>query len=263
MAGRNGAPSGYVRAVDVLQLTRELIAIESTTGREGRVGKWVADRLESEGWTVTRQPVAGGDPTMPEPRVNVLAVDEPGVDPQVVLTTHLDTVPPYIPLSEDETYLFGRGTCDAKGIFAAQWVAANRLREEGVKGVALLGVVGEETDSCGAKAVGEILPRARWIIDGEPTDSLLTSAAKGVLAVEVVARGVAGHSAYPERGRSAVHDLVGSLSEVLADELPWEQDFGPTTVNVGTINGGVAGNVLAPEARALLVVRCGTELDRV
>lgn len=209
-----------------------------------------------------RQPIDGGDPSMAEPRINVLATCGEG-PPDVVLTTHLDTVPPYIPLTEDDEYLYGRGTCDAKGIFAAMWVAAERLRASGHTGVALLGIVGEETDSCGAKNASAILPKARWIIDGEPTEGVMTSAAKGVLAMKVRAKGVAGHSAYPERGHSAVHDLVSHLAKLLATSLPFEDDFGPTTVNIGHLAGGVAANVIAPSAEATLMVRVGTDLATV
>src|SRR5262249_43966979 len=156
---------------------------------------------------------------------------------------HLDTVPPFIPLSEDDEYLYGRGTCDAKGIFAALWIVADILRERGKKGIALLGVAGEETDSFGAKAVSAVLPRARFIIDGEPTDLELTSAAKGILSLRLSARGIAGHSAYPERGKSAAHAMVAALSRLLEAKLPFLEKFGETTVNVGLMSGGVAPNV--------------------
>src|SRR5262249_49489740 len=148
-------------------------------------------------------------------RINLLAMTDPGRPPDVVLTTHLDTVPPLIPLSEDDAYLYGRGTCDAKGIFAAQWIAADQLREKGRRNIALLGVAGEETDSVGAKTVSAVLPKARFIIDGEPTDLELTSAAKGILALRLSANGIAGHSAYPERGKSATHAMVLSLARLL------------------------------------------------
>lgn len=249
--------------MEVLDLCRELVSIESVTTREGRVAAVIAERLERQGWHVVRQPIGGGDPQMKQPRVNVLAVDHPDVPPKVVLTTHIDTVPPYIPITEDGEYLYGRGTCDAKGIFAAQWIAANRLRAEGRAGLALLVVVGEETDSIGAKSVSTVLPRARWIIDGEPTQMMMTSAAKGVLAMRLRAEGVAGHSAYPERGRSAVHTLLAGISRVLASALPSEERFGLTTVNIGRIEGGVAGNVLAPSAEATAVVRVAAPLDAV
>ena len=249
--------------MDVLDLCRELVSIESTSSREGRVAAVIADRLRADGWHVITQPVEGGDPEMKETRVNVLAVDHPDVPPRVVLTTHIDTVPPYFGLTEDSEFLYGRGTCDAKGIFAAQWVAAQQLRDAGEKGVALLAVVGEETDSIGAKNVRSLLPSTNWIIDGEPTQMKMTSAAKGVLALRLRASGVVGHSAYPERGRSAVHSLIAAIGRVLGEALPSEEAFGETTVNIGTIEGGLAGNVLAPSAEALAVVRLAAPLETI
>jgi acetylornithine deacetylase len=253
--------------MDVVELTKELVSIPSITGDEGRIGRFIADRLEASGWRVVRQPVPPeGTATTNDPRINVLALAGDGV-PDVVLTTHLDTVPPFIPPTEDGARLYGRGVCDAKGIFAAQWVAAERLRDEGRVNVALLGVVGEETDSIGAKLVHEVLPEARFIVDGEPTDLHLSSGAKGILALTLDVRGIAGHSAYPETGKSATHALIDALARLLAAELPADERFGPTTVNVGLLGGGVAPNVLAPSASATLMIRLGGPsaevLDRV
>src|SRR5688500_4374973 len=142
-----------METMDVVELTKAMVAIPSITGDEGRVAKWVADRLESGGWLVTRQPVPPeGTATSADPRVNVIAKSDDSA-PRVVFTTHLDTVPPFIDVSEDSEHLFGRGVCDAKGIFAAQWLAAEKLRAEGKRGIVLVGVAGEETDSIGAKIV--------------------------------------------------------------------------------------------------------------
>ena len=252
--------------MDVVDLARELVSCESVTTREGPVAALVADRLEAQGWSVVRQPIDGADPSLSQPRVNVLATDprdDPDAAPAVVLTTHLDTVPPHIPPTEDDEFLYGRGTCDAKGIFAAQWLAAERLRAAGHRGIALLGVVGEETDSIGAKAAHRVLPKADWIVDGEPTGSILASAAKGVLAVRLSVEGVAAHSAYPDRGRSAVHPLIRALHRWLEAELPGGDPFGPTTVNVGKVTGGVAPNILAPAAEASCVIRLGAPVATV
>jgi acetylornithine deacetylase len=245
--------------MDVVELTKELVAVESISGREGKVAKLISDRLEKDGWSVVRQPVPEGDPEMKEPRVNVLATD--GAPPRLVLTTHLDTVPPFIPPSEDKDHVFGRGTCDAKGIFAAQWIAAERLRKKGHRGIALLGVVGEETNSIGAKYAKAILPKADFVIDGEPTKLVMTSAAKGILALKVSMKGVAGHSAYPHLGKSAVHGLLRALVRLLDAELPSERELGDTTVNVGTIEGGLAPNVIAPGASSEIVVRVAAPLE--
>lgn len=246
----------------VVELTKELVAFPSVSGQEGRIAHAIGDRLEKEGWHVTRQPVPPETPGG-EPRINLLAVDDPASPPALVLTTHLDTVPPFIPPREDAEYIHGRGTCDAKGIFAAQWIAAQKLRARGVKGVALLGIAGEETDSFGAKVAGEVLPKARFIIDGEPTDLDLTSAAKGILSLRLTAKGVAGHSAYPERGRSAAHALIHALGRLLQAKLPALEEFGETTVNVGQLHSGLAPNVIAPDASAAVMIRLGAPLEPV
>lgn len=245
--------------MDVLELTRTLVNMPSVTNDEGAVAEYLVQALTAQGWTVTTQEVPPEGGAQPQkPRLNVLALAAPDAFPQVVLTTHIDTVPPFIPCTEDETYLYGRGTCDAKGIFAAQWCAAERLRQSGQTGIALLAVVGEETDSWGAKAVKAILPKAGWIVDGEPTQNKAASGAKGILALKVGAKGQTCHSAYPELGHSAVHDLVSALARLLQADLPFEPFYGPTTVNVGKISGGLAPNVLAPKAEAVVMIRLGT-----
>ncbi|MEQ9501928.1 MAG: M20/M25/M40 family metallo-hydrolase [Deltaproteobacteria bacterium] len=249
--------------MDVIELTKELVAIPSVTNDEGEVCRLVIDRLEAAGWLVTTQEIAPEDGATPAlPRLNVLArvADR---TPDVVLTTHLDTVPPFIPPTEDDARIYGRGTCDAKGIFAAQWIAAERLRAEGHEGIALMGVVGEETDSIGAKLIAPLLPAAKWIIDGEPTQMKFASGAKGILALAVTAKGKAGHSAYPEVGHNALHDLVPALARLISAELPFEERYGQTTVNIGVMNGGVAPNVLAPAASARVMIRLGTTVEKV
>ncbi len=250
--------------MDVVELTRELVNIPSVTNDEGRVAALVVDRLKARGRHVVVQTVPPEGGVTPKlPRLNVLATVAPGVTPDVVLTTHLDTVPPFIPCSEDDDYLYGRGTCDAKGIFAAMWIAAERLWSAGHRNVALLGVAGEETDSRGAKMVHEILPEAGWIIDGEPTDGRAAAGAKGILALTLRASGKAAHSAYPEKGHSANHDLIAALARLMQAELPGRPPFGATTVNVGVLKGGVAPNVLAPSAEAQVVIRLAAPIDEV
>jgi acetylornithine deacetylase len=244
--------------MDVLERTRQLVAIPSISGDEGRVGSYVAEALEAEGWHVTRQEVPpDGDGTSRPTRWNVLALSEPGIEPEVVFTTHLDTVPPFIDVTEDSEFLYGRGTCDAKGVFAAEWSAANLLRSQGIKRIGLLGVVSEETSSIGAKVAHEILPRAKFIIDGEPTELRMASGAKGILSLSIKAKGKAAHSAYPELGVSAVHALIHALRRVLEADYPSESQFGETTVNVGRIEGGLAPNVIAPSASAQVLIRLG------
>ncbi|MBI4821827.1 MAG: M20/M25/M40 family metallo-hydrolase [Deltaproteobacteria bacterium] len=249
--------------MDVVELAKELISIDSTTGREGHVSALIAERLKQNGWIVTTQPIPGGDPSIREDRMNVLALSDESGPPDLIVTTHVDTVPPFFPLTERDGRLFGRGSCDAKGILAAEWVAIERLRARGFERVGLLAVVGEETNSIGAKRAPELLPKARYLIDGEPTRLIPASAMKGVLGFRATAKGVAGHSAYPERGHSAVHEIVRGLARLIEEVMPGEPEFGATTVNVGLVEGGAAMNVIAPAARAEIMIRLATASEKV
>jgi acetylornithine deacetylase len=244
--------------IDPIDLTRRLVNIESTTYHEEHAGVFLAAFLEEHGYAVERMEVAqpelaltpGGGTSA---RFNVYAAMA-GVTPDVVLSTHMDTVPPYFPCTEDDEFLYGRGACDAKGIIAAQVAAAERLRDTGVK-AGLLFVVGEERDSAGAKVANQNPRGSRFLINGEPTDNRLALATKGALRVELRAKGRMAHSAYPELGDSAIAKLVEALHDVLAMELPVEPEIGPTTLNIGLISGGYAPNVIADKAEAHLLVR--------
>jgi acetylornithine deacetylase len=245
-------------AIDPIQLTKELVNIHSTTFHEGLAGAFLHEFLEQEKYVVERMAVAQPDRTVTPgagegERFNVYAA-LPGVTPDVVLSTHMDTVPPFFGCTEDDEFLYGRGTCDAKGIIAAQIAAADRLREAGVK-VGLLFVVGEERDSAGAK-VANLSPKgSRFLINGEPTDNRLALASKGALRVELRAKGRMAHSAYPELGESAIDKLVGALNDILAMPLPVEPEIGPSTLNIGLIEGGRAPNVIADKAEAHILIR--------
>jgi acetylornithine deacetylase len=241
-------------ALDPIALTRRLIDIDSTTFHEGAVGRELAGILEERGFDVETMPVeqtpeisGGGE------RFNVYA-GAAGERPYVVLSTHIDTVPPYFKSSEDDEFIYGRGACDAKGIIAAQIAAAERLRAEGVR-VGLLFVVGEERDSAGAKEANEHPRGSRFLINGEPTDNRLAVASKGTLRVKLTAKGKLAHSAYPELGESAIHKLLEALKRVMALPLPVTEDVGPSTLNVGLIEGGRAPNVVADHAEAQLLIR--------
>lgn len=246
-------------ASNPIALTKQLVNIESTTYHEGACGEFLADSLQSGGWQVERQPVAqpelartpgAGD----GPRFNVYAAMR-GVTPDVVFSTHFDTVPPFLgPCREDEEFLYGRGVCDAKGILAAQVVAAERLRDEGVR-VGMLFVVGEERDSAGAKVANENPRGSKFLINGEPTENRLALASKGCLRVELYAHGKMAHSAYPELGDSAIDKLLAALHDVQALKLPVVDGIGETTLNVGLISGGRAPNVIADKAEAHILVR--------
>lgn len=240
--------------IDPIQLTRALVEIESTTYHEGAVGDFVASFLAGQGWNVETTPVpqpaeSGTDGA----RWNVYAGSS-GASPHVVFSTHMDTVPPYIPFREDEEFLYGRGVCDAKGIMAAQIAAAERLRAEGFN-VGLLFVSGEERDSAGAKVANENAKGSRFLINGEPTDNRLALASKGSLRGVLRASGTMAHSAYPELGESAVHKLVEVCERLLRLELPVTPDVGPSTLNIGQISGGRAPNVIADKAEAQVLTR--------
>ncbi len=245
-------------AIDPIPLTRQLVDIESTTYCEGLAGAFLYDYLSAQRYDVERMEVAQPDRGCTPgagsgERFNVYAA-MPGVTPEVVLSTHMDTVPPYFGCTEDDEFLYGRGACDAKGIIAAQIAAADRLREGGVK-VGLLFLVGEERDSAGA-AVANTQPKgSRFLINGEPTDNRLALASKGALRVELRAKGRMAHSAYPELGESAIDKLVAALQDVLAIPLPVEPEIGPSTLNIGLIEGGRAPNVIADKAEAHILVR--------
>jgi acetylornithine deacetylase len=244
--------------VDPIQLTRKLVDIESTTYHEGLAGVFLHEYLEGQRYSVERMAVSQPDRSFTPgagdgERFNVYAA-LPGVTPDVVLSTHMDTVPPFFGSREDDEFVYGRGSCDAKGIIAAQIAAADRLRGAGVK-VGLLFVVGEERDSAGA-AVANLNPRgSKFLINGEPTDNRLALASKGALRVELRAKGRMAHSAYPELGESAIDKLIGALHDILAMPLPVEPDIGPSTLNIGLIEGGRAPNVIADKAEAHILIR--------
>jgi acetylornithine deacetylase len=253
-------------AIDPIQLTKQLVNIESTTYCEGPAGFFLHEYLTAQHYAVERMPVPQPDHTWTPgagsgERFNVYAA-LPGITPDVVLSTHMDTVPPFIGASEDDEFLYGRGSCDAKGIIAAQVAAANRLREGGVK-VGLLFLVGEERDSAGAAIANQSPKGAKFLINGEPTDNRLALASKGALRVELRAKGRMAHSAYPELGESAINKLVAALHDVLAMPLPVEPEIGPSTLNIGLIEGGRAPNVIADKAEAHILIRLVGPSDEI
>jgi len=241
-------------ALDAVQLTRRLIDIESITYNECAVGVFLAEFLESRGFAVEKMNVGQDKESRCQgERFNVYAYP-PGSAPQVVFSTHIDTVPPFIPSSEDGEFIYGRGACDAKGIIAAQIAAAEGLRARGIEAGLLL-VVGEERDSAGAKMANLSARGSRFLINGEPTDNRVALASKGTLRIELTAMGRMAHSAYPELGESAIHKLIEALSRVLAIELPVDAEIGPSTLNVGLLEGGRAPNVIADHAVAQVMIR--------
>jgi acetylornithine deacetylase len=244
-------------AIDPILLTRQLCEIESISYHEGAVGDFLADFLSARGWAVEKTPVEQPkENTGGGPRWNIYA-GTAGQTPDLVFSTHMDTVPPYIPFSEDAEFMYGRGVSDAKGIIAAQVAAAEALCAAGFR-IGLLFVSGEERDSAGAKAANLSPKGSRFLINGEPTDNRLAIASKGALRAAFKATGKMAHSAYPELGESAVHKLVEALARVLALPLPSLEDVGPSTINIGQIQGGYAPNVVADKAEAQVLVRTVT-----
>ena len=236
---------------DVVELTARLMEIDSTSGQEGAVVDWLENYLAGTDWKVARIPVSPG-------RDDLLATT--GSDPEVTLSTHLDTVPPFIPPRLDGETLWGRGACDAKGIAASMIFAAEQLRQQRVS-AALLFVVGEEVTHDGAVAANRVPTTSKVLINGEPTESTLAIGTKGAMRFTLRTRGQAAHSAYPHLGRSAITELVQLLGEIDLLELPRDEQLGDTTVNIGVISGGVADNVMAPEAEARLMARLVTPPD--
>ena len=237
--------------MNLFELTRRLIDIPSVSGDEAEVGRFLASHLEGMGFRVETQEVEPG-------RANVIATT--GAPARVVLSTHMDTVPPFIPSREDETHVYGRGSCDAKGIIAAQIAAAARLRDGGVEEVGLLFTVDEELGSLGAR-VADAHPLAReceYMINGEPTGNRLAAGSKGSLRVRLTAEGRAAHSAYPERGESAIEKMLDVLSDLRALAWPRDEFFGETTCNIGTLGGGTRPNVIPAAAQAELQIRLVT-----
>jgi acetylornithine deacetylase len=235
--------------MDLFALTRALIDIDSTTGREAGIGELLARHLgelaERTGGRVERMAVDPG-------RFNLFAA---WGEPVVVLSTHMDAVPPFFPSGEDAEHLHGRGACDAKGIAAAMIAALSSLLAEGGSDFGLLLVVGEETDSLGARVANDNPRGSRFLVNGEPTDNRLALGSKGALYLEVVAEGRAAHSAYPELGASAVDRLLDALARLRAVPLPDDPVLGETTLNIGILEGGRARNVIADHARAEVLVR--------
>ena len=233
--------------MDVVALTRLLVDIESTTGNEAAVGEALYRELRRLGYQAKKMAVEGN-------RFNVLATAPEEPHPAVAFSTHMDTVPPFIPSSEDATRVYGRGSCDAKGIIAIQIAAAEKLRRNRIR-VGLLFVVGEERDSTGAKIANQQPIGARFLINGEPTENHLALASKGTLRVELVASGRMAHSAYPELGESAIDKLMVALTRLRAMPLPSTEGIGPCTFNIGLIEGGRAPNVIPDHAKAHLLYR--------
>jgi acetylornithine deacetylase len=241
--------------MNVFELTRALIDIESITNNEERVGNYLYDYLAPlaarfDGHLERIELV--GTEVSPR-RFNVFA--QWGEALIVTLSTHMDTVPPFIASREDDEYIWGRGACDTKGIIASMIKAVEALLESGERGFGLLFVVGEERNSAGAFRAAQNPRGSRYIVNGEPTENHLALGSKGALRYEVAATGKMAHSAYPELGDSAIHKLIDALAAIRRIPLPVDALLGPSTLNIGTISGGRAPNVIADEAKADIMIR--------
>lgn len=244
----------YHPPVDVVALTRALVDIDSTTGLETETGRYLSAYLRSRGLTVLEQPV---DKT----RFNIIAsyVDSP----EVVLSTHFDCVPPFFGSRVENGRIYGRGSCDAKGILAAQIAAADRLKRAGELRVGLLFVVGEERGADGAKRANGVADGCKYLINGEPTDNRLGTATRGTLRLRLKASGRAAHSSFPELGDSAIDRLIDALVHLRTLDLPSDPVLGHTHYTVGLISGGVAANVVSPSAEAEVMFRTVSDTERL
>jgi acetylornithine deacetylase len=231
--------------MDALELTKQLISIESISGNEAKLVNFLADYLDNLGFEVELQEAEANRPNLYAKRG----------EPDVVLSTHTDTVPPYVELREDDEHIYGRGACDTKGLMSAMLKACERLVAENVNDIGVLLLVGEENGSVGARVANHIENRCRYLINGEPTESKLALGSKGALRAILKAQGRAAHSAYPHMGESAIEKLLDVLNDVRRAALPADQTLGPTTVNIGMMSGGVAANVIPPQAQAELMFR--------
>jgi acetylornithine deacetylase len=242
--------------MNLFELTRQLIDIPSITGEEGAAGDFLASFLSELGYRVETLPLS-------EKRFNVFATRD--VPATIVFSTHIDTVPPFIPSSEDPDHIYGRGSCDAKGIIAAQIFAAEALHAQAFSEVGLLFTVDEEMASNGAQLANkhEAARHCRFLINGEPTDNKLALGSKGSMRVNISAKGVSAHSAYPEAGESAIEKLLDVLDDIRKCEWPKDEYFGETTCNIGVIYGGTRPNVIPAEAFADLQIRLTKDVKSV
>jgi acetylornithine deacetylase len=241
--------------MNLFELTRTLVDIESMTNNEKAVGDFLFRHLTAlavrTGGHVERMDVESG-------RFNVFAA---WGTPLVTLSTHMDTVPPFFLSREDDQFIWGRGSCDAKGIIAAMIGAAETLLRDAVANFGLLFVVGEERNSAGARAAAKSPRGALYLVNGEPTENELALGSKGALRFELEARGKLAHSGYPHLGSSAIETLLDVLQDIRRLPLPDDAVLGKSTVNIGTISGGRAPNVIPDEARAEIMFRLVGDAD--
>jgi acetylornithine deacetylase len=241
---------------EVVELTKQMINIPSVTGDELAIGEFLADYFAKLGMEVTKQEAA------PQ-RYNIFAYSKEHPNPKVLFNSHIDTVPPHFEAREDSEWIYGRGACDTKGILAAILVTTKKLLHDGVKDFGILLVVGEEVNHLGILTANQLGLTPEHLIVGEPTENKLILREKGVVKVKLTSLGRCCHSGYPEHGASAIDPLIQTLKELIDYQWPGDEECGATTLNVGTIQGGVAANVLADRASAEVMVRVSHHADKV
>jgi acetylornithine deacetylase len=240
--------------MNLMDLTKKLINIPSITGSEAAIADFLSGYLRSQSYEVMEQKIEGE-------RRNILALLRP--NPRIMFCTHLDTVPPFMAVREDETYIYGRGACDAKGIMASMIWAGQELGKEGLADIGLLFVVGEETDSIGAIKANDLNMGSEFIVVGEPTENKMGFGHKGLVIIKMTASGRSAHSAFPHLGESAIDKLIESLQEIRFLDFGEDPTWGKTLVNVGKIEGGIAHNVIPDSAGALVSLRSGQPSGRI
>lgn len=239
--------------MELFKLTKQLIQIESLSGNEHQIADFLFDYLKNIGFKVDYQKVCKN-------RKNIYARLE---EPKVILSTHMDTVAPYLEFGEDKDFIYGRGSCDAKGIMAAQIKAAEQLINSGYKNFGLLFVVDEEEISMGAVEANKIPNTCKFLINGEPTGNKMAVGSKGSLRFKIITKGKAAHSAYPDMGESAIEKLMDILNDIRNLSLPQHKILDKTLLNIGTIEGGIQANVIPPAAEALIMMRIVTSIKEI
>jgi acetylornithine deacetylase len=240
--------------VNLLELTKKLINIPSVTNSEEEIADFLVAYLKSQQFEVREQEIEGR-------RRNILALLQP--NPRVIFCTHMDTVPPFFESKEDDSFIYGRGACDAKGIMASMIWAGQEIRKEGVKEIGLLFVVGEETDSIGAIKAEALNIGSGFIVVGEPTENKMGLGHKGLVTLRITASGKSAHSAFPDLGESAIEKLIDVLQAVRSLDFGEHPTWGRTFINIGKIEGGIAHNVIPDSASAIISLRSGQASDRI
>ncbi|KAF9888623.1 hypothetical protein FE257_008555 [Aspergillus nanangensis] len=245
----------------VISLLYDLIEVPSNSEYEQDVAVFLDNHLTALGYTVERIPIAQGST-----RENVYAYLGSQRKTRACLSSHMDTVPPHIPLRVDGSTIYGRGACDDKGPMAAQICALEELRAEGkVKegDVSLLFVVGEEKGGPGMLAANNHDLSFEGVVFGEPTEGKLVVGHKGHLVFELIGEGKACHSGYPHHGTNANIALVEALNDFLTTKFPDSSLLGPSTFNIGKLEGGVSYNIVPAASKALCAVRVATDMPGI